>query len=205
MPEPVSILFWKYWTKGYDPCWPLQIHRLVVIWFSMTEKFIIGTVGAPFGVNGFLKVHSSSGEIQHLLLLKSVIVCKDGKEQLLHIEESSPRSEGSADILIHFTGFNNPEAAKTLTGAQLLAGREQAAPLGDGEFFIEDLKSLPVLSDKAGIIGHVTDIIEGGGGELVEIQLASGEKRLVPFRKEFFTDINLDESKIILSNLWILE
>jgi len=177
----------------------------------MTEKFIIGLVGAPFGVKGFLKVHPCSGEIGHLLKLQSVTVSKDGKEQLLEIEESSPALPA---VLMRFKGIGSPEAAKTLNGAQLLAGREQAAPLKDGEFYIEDLKGLPVMTNDGEIAGHITDIIEGGGGELAEIRLTGipehlkqlkNEKRLVPFRKEFFTGIYPEKGKVILQNLWILE
>ena len=173
----------------------------------MTEKFIIGLVGAPFGVKGFVKIRSGSGEIDHLLKLKSVIVSKDGKERLLQIQECSPRTEGSAgsSVLMHFSGFDNPEAAKALTGAQLLAGRDQAAPLGDGEFYIEDIKGLPVTTVNGENIGNITDIIEGGGGDLAEVKLNNGEKRLVPLRKDFFIEIDLKAGKIVLSNLWILE
>ena len=181
----------------------------------MTEKFIIGLAGAPFGVKGFLKVHPCSGEIDHLLKLQSVVVSKDGREKLLQIEEIAP---APPSVLMRFAGIDSPEAAKTLNGAQLLAGREQAAPLGDGEFYVEDLKGLAVITkdgltadcgqddDQAGeIIGHITDIIEGGGGELAEIELTGGEKRLVPFRREFFSEICPEKGRLILQNLWILE
>jgi len=175
---------------------------------KMTEKFIIGLVGAPFGVNGFLKVRSCSGEIGHLLNLKSVIVSKDGKEHLLKIEEITPALPA---VLIRFAGIDSPEAAREFTGAQLLAGRDQAAPLNEGEFYIEDLKGLPVVSpanadgEAGSNLGVITDIIEGGGGELAEIQLSSGEKRLVPFRSEFFPEIDPEKGRIVLQNLWILE
>jgi len=173
----------------------------------MTEKFIIGLIGAPFGIKGFVKVHPNSGEIDHLLKLQSVIINKDGKEQLIQIEESSPAPPA---VLMRFSGIDSPEAAKTLTGAQLIAGREQAAPLGDGEFYVEDLKGLTVIceqgNDEAGeTIGHITDIIEGGGGELAEIELLSKEKKLVPFRHEFFSKICPEQGYVILQNLWILE
>jgi len=167
----------------------------------MIEKFIAGTIGAPFGIKGFVKVHSSSGETEHLLKLKSVILSKDGKEQELKVEECAPFIPG---LIMRFEGFDSPEKAKTLGKAQLIVKREQAAPLDDNEFYIEDLKGLEV-HDKSAIIGHITDIIEGGGGDLVEIQLTNGEKKLVPLRKEFFPGISPKNGKIILENLWILE
>jgi len=176
----------------------------------MTEKFIIGLVGAPFGVNGFVKINPCSGESGHLLKLKSVVVRKDGKEQTLQIEEIAAASPA---VLMRFAGIDSPEKAKTLNGAQLIAGREQAAPLGKDEFYVEDLKGLTVFSSGAEgendanekIIGSITDIIEGGNGELAEIKLSNGEKRLVPFRKEFFSEICPQKGKVVLQNLWILE
>jgi len=179
----------------------------------MTEKFIVGLVGAPFGIKGFVKVRPPSGEIEHLLKLQSAIVSKGGEERTLNIEESAPSSQS---VLMRFAGIDSPEKAKTLSGAVLLAGREQAATLGEGEFYIEDLKGLAVVAEGGETIGHITDIIEGGGGELVEIKLAASggpdhlqwsgkEKRLVPFRKEFFSTISPAEGKVILQNLWILE
>jgi len=176
----------------------------------MTEKFIIGLVGSPFGVKGFVKVNPCSGESGHLLKLKSVTISKDGKEQTLQIEEIAP---APPTVLMRFAGIDSPEKAKTLNGAQLIAGREQAAPLGDDEYYIEDLKGLPVIFSGAEgekdasdvVIGYITDIIEGGNGELAEIKLLNNEKRLVPFRKEFFSEISPQKGKVILKNLWVLE
>ncbi|MCL2442974.1 MAG: ribosome maturation factor RimM [Treponema sp.] len=173
----------------------------------MIDKFIIGMIGAPFGVKGFVKVHSPSGEIGHLLTLESVTVNKDGKERILKIEESSPSNTGGKTpiVLMRFEGIDSPEAAKTLNGSQLLVGRDQAAPLEDGEFYIEDLKGLPVITETDEAIGIITDVIEGGGGDLIEIKLTNGEKKLVPLRKEFFAEISPDKSRVVLQNLWILE
>ena len=168
----------------------------------MTDKFIAGIIGAPFGVKGFVKIRPLSGEIDHLFKLQSVLICKDGVERLLNIAEITPVPPG---VHIKFEGIDSPEAAKTLNGAQLIVDREQAAPLKKGEFYIEDLKGLQVTDKNGELVGHILDIIEGGGGNLVEIQLANGEKRLIPFRKEFFTEINPEKSRLILQNLWILE
>jgi 16S rRNA processing protein RimM len=168
----------------------------------LTDKFIIGLVGAPFGVKGFVKVRSLSGELEHLLALKSVTVSKDGKERLLQIEESAPAQSA---VLMRFAGIDTPEAAKAFSGAQLIVDRGHAAPLGEGEFYIEDLKGIDVFSLKGEKLGQTLDIIEGGGGELVEIELLNGEIKLVPLRKEFFTEINPAKGAMVLDNLWILK
>jgi len=162
----------------------------------MTEKFIIGQVGSPHGIKGFVKVHSCSGETEHLLKIKTITLRKDGKERTLGIEESIAKPPS---VLMRFEGIDSPEIAKTFSGAQLIADRNHAAPLNEGEFYIEDLKGLPVYSDNDEIIGHVTDIIEGGGGELAEVKLLSdGKKILWPFRKEFFEEISPEKGRLTL-------
>ena len=169
----------------------------------MTEKFIAGLVGAPFGLKGFVKVRPFSGETEHLLKLQSVTVRQGEKERPLKIEESAV--SGSL-VLMRFSGMVSPEEAKTLAGAQLLVGREQASPLSPGEFYVEDLKGLAVLAEPDGeTAGHITDIVEGGGGELVEIRLCKGELKLIPFRREFFSEIDPEKGSVTLKNVWILE
>jgi 16S rRNA processing protein RimM len=106
---------------------------------------------------------------------------------------------------MRFAGIDSPESAKAFSGAQLLASREQAAPLNKGECYIEDLKGLEITAENGETIGTITDIIEGGGGELAEIKLSNGEKRLVPFRKEFFSEISPEKGRVVLQNLWVLE
>lgn len=102
-----------------------------------------------------------------------------------------------------FRGIDTPEAARSLSGAELLVSRAEAAPLKANEFYIEDLRMLPV--EYAGTIrGCIRDVIEGGGGNLVEVQLLSGEIKLVPLRDEFFSEIDIKAGKAVLANEWIL-
>jgi 16S rRNA processing protein RimM len=172
----------------------------------MTEKFVIGLVGAPFGLKGYVKVRPLSGEIDHLLKLRSLIVRQQDREEERKIEESVPALPA---LLIKFSGIDNPEDAKTLRGAELLTGREHASPLGPGEYYIEDLKGLAVIAGeepaKGEILGNIIGILEGGGGNLAEIRLSGGEIKLVPFRREFFPEIDPEKGRVALVNRWILE
>ena len=107
-------------------------------------------------------------------------------------------------LLMRFAGIDSPEAAALLSGAEIITGREYAAPLNEGEYYVEDLKGLEVICGDGEPKGRIIDVVEGGGGELVEVTLLSGEKRFVPFRKEFFGEVKLAEGKIVLLEPWIL-
>jgi 16S rRNA processing protein RimM len=171
----------------------------------MTETFVAGLLGAPFGLKGFVKAKSLSGEIEHLLKLSSVSLRQEGGEKRWEIEKALPAPPGPL-VLIKFRGINSPEAAKALSGAEILVKREEAALLKPGEYYIEDLKGLTVYTAPTGeILGTIADIIEGGGGSLVEIKLNRGEKRLVPFRDEFFGEVDLAGRQVELLCRWILE
>jgi len=172
----------------------------------LTDRFIAGIVGAPFGLEGFVKVKPLSGETEHLLKLKSAALRQNGKERVLAIEESAPNAEA---VIIRFAGFHSPEEAKSIAGAELVVSREEAAALKPGEFYVEDLKGLAVQAGETSaggqILGHINAIIEGGGGDLAEITLTNGKRKLVPFRKEFFSGIDPENNRVTLNNLWILE
>lgn len=167
----------------------------------MTERFAAALVGAPFGLDGRVKIRSLSGEEEHLLRLKKITLRRDGVERVYAVEEFFPRP-----LSVKLAGINSPEAAKALAGAELLAERSEAAPLAEGEFYIEDLKGLDVYggADSA-LLGKIADVLEGGGGFLAEIVLFSGEKRLVPFRDEFFGVVDLENGRTELLAAWILE
>jgi 16S rRNA processing protein RimM len=187
----------------------------------MTERFVIGLVGLPFGLDGRVKVRSLSGEEEHLLRLKKAVLRKNGEETEYAVEAAFFRP-----LSLKFAGIDGPEAAKFLGGAEIIAGRDEAAPLREGEFYIEDLKGLAVYAAKAvrgqtpevperpktpeqppesEIAGQISDIVEGGTSFLAEITLVSGEKRLVPFRNEFFGPVDLVSGRRELLVLWILE
>jgi len=127
---------------------------------------------------------------------------KNGKDETRELAEIIPNGD---ILLIRFTGIESPEAAALLNGAEIIVGREDAAPLKTGEFYIEDLKGLTVVSGDGEALGYLTDIVEGGGGFLAEITLTIGGTKLVPFRNEFFGEINIELGKIELLEFWVLE
>jgi 16S rRNA processing protein RimM len=181
----------------------------------VTERFIAGLVGPPFGLKGFVKVRVFSGETGRLARMGRICLRIGGTEKLYALEEAVPAGASPGFLLLKFAGIDSPESAKSLGGAEIIVSRADAAPLKPGEFYVEDLKGLEVVAvaeNPAGncgetweLVGHVADNLEAGGGELLEMRLLSGKLRLVPFRNEFFGEISLEKGRVILLERWILE
>jgi 16S rRNA processing protein RimM len=131
-----------------------------------------------------------------------MMIRRDCKEKPFEVERFE---EKGGDLLVKLKGIESPEAAKTLKGAEIITGRENAAPLGPGEYYIGDLQGIAVVSPEGEVLGQVADVLEGGGGNLVEIKLPSGELKLVPFRNEFFGDVSPEQGRAVLLCRWILE
>jgi 16S rRNA processing protein RimM len=169
----------------------------------LLERFTAGLLGAPFGLKGFIKVRSLSGETEHLLALRQATVRQgDG----LKVYEVEAVAKSGPAVLIKFKGIETPEAAKFLSGAELIVNREEAAALGEDEYYAEDLRGIQVVTGDGEILGTVTGIVEGGGGELLEMLPLSGEKPvLIPFRKEFIGEVSPDKGRAVLLQRWILE
>jgi 16S rRNA processing protein RimM len=167
----------------------------------MTEQFVVALVGAPFGVKGFVKTKPLSGELEHLEQLETVLLRWKNHETLFHVEETL---RVGPSLVVKFRGIDTPEAARDLSGAELVTDRDHAAPLRRDEYYIEDLRGIPVTDTEGTVRGEIRDVLEGGGGQLIELLLPGGEIRLVPFRKEFFGEVDTEKRRAVLLEPWIL-
>jgi len=183
---------------------------------SEKNLFVTALVGDSFGLEGFVKLNSLSGETEHLLRLKSALLLKGTGESngetgtRRTIEEAALRGDGA--VLVRFSGVETCEEAKKLRGMKVLVEREFAAPLSDGEYYIEDLKGLSIIcGNKAGhgekpeTVGIIEDIVEGGGGFLAQVKLNSSKTCFIPFRNEFLGAIDHKKQTIALLAPWIIE
>ena len=198
------------------------------------EHFVVGIIRGTHGLAGNCKVESTSGEFQHFTGMKDVVLRKNGIETKRTIEKVSI---GGGILYIKFSGINSPEEAKKLSGSEIVVSREFACPCGKDEYYVEDLKQCQLvytsgsakgMAEKSAattaepvVVGTITDVLEGGAGDLFEVVLSescsllsqelrttsSGKPRkvLVPFKKEFIGTVDTKNKRVRLMHLWILE
>ena len=197
-----------------------------------TSRFVAGILGRPFGLQGFVKFRSLSGETAHLLPLKQLTLRKDGLEYTAGVEAwritptgASGATAAAAAGIVKIAGVDSPEAAKALSGSEIIVPRENAAPLGVNEYYIEDLQGLAVTGTAEGEaapendspkngnpvngnsvqLGVISGALLGGRELLLEITRADGAVRLVPFHDRFIGTVSLENRTVELRTPWLLE
>ena len=176
-------------------------------------QLIVGFIRGAHGFSGESKVESASGEYEHLLNLKEVTLQHDGLQKETTVEAVSL---GHAVAYIKFAGIDSDTELKKYSGWEILAERKYCKPLKKDEWYIADLincslvyegKDDPATSVAPKVVGTITDVLEGGGGNLLEVSLAEScdRKVLVPFNKEFIGKVDMKNKTVQLMHLWILE
>ncbi|MEL4897813.1 ribosome maturation factor RimM [Crocosphaera sp. Alani8] len=145
----------------------------------------IGTIVAPRGLRGELKVLSSTDFPERFEI--------PGKRWLQSSESWSPQPTelisgksvvGKNLYIIRLQGIENRNQAESLRGYKLLVLDETPPELEQEEYHVSQLIDLDVYEQKTGkIIGKVVDIFTAGH-DLLEIKLISDIEREVNQKKE---------------------
>ncbi|MCH5291556.1 MAG: 16S rRNA processing protein RimM [Treponema sp.] len=197
----------------------------------MTEQFIVGIVRGTHGITGEFKVESTSGEYAHFAEMHEVTLTDGTAQKVCTVEYTR---QAATTLYMKLAGINSPEEAARLNRWRIVVPRKNAHPLQPGEWYIEDLKgcsvwyqneaadkTAPVTVQPEHVIGTVTNVMEGGSGYLVEILLSEccavlpaqalrtkrglPRKVLVPFNNTFIGTVDVEEKRMQLMHLWILE
>ena len=176
-------------------------------------QLVVGFIRGTHGFSGECKVESTSGEYEHLLDLKDVTLVQGDLQREAKVESVSL---GHAVAYVKFAGIDSDEAILKYRNWGIKVPRKYCKPLNKDEWYIEDLRDCsliyegkddPATSVAPRKVGTITDVMEGGGGNLLEVSLAEScdRKVLVPFNNEFIGKVDVKNKTVQLMHLWILE
>jgi len=162
----------------------------------------VGKIAKPFGVQGWLKVLSYSGESGHFFKLKTVAASDATRSLNLIVEQAKEYQDG---LVMKFRGYDSPEAARALCGLELKVARGQAAPCGQDEYYFADLVDCQ-LHYGGNTVAQVRGVLEGGAsGFLLETVKPDGQSVLIPFQAPFIGTVDISHKLIELLAPWVLD
>jgi 16S rRNA processing protein RimM len=150
---------------------------------------VVGKVGAPHGVKGWVHVHSFTVPTDNILNYEHwhLSVRENWKSiQLLEI-----RPQGNHFVAL-FQGYEDRDKAASLTNAQIGVKREQLPVLEKGGYYWADLIGLTVITETGETLGVIEQLFETGSNDVIVVK-GEAREHLIPYIPEdYILDINLD-------------
>jgi len=156
-----------------------------------------GKITKAHGLSGGLKLLPFSRLPENLNSITRIFIDSPGNRRPEPFSLEECRFEkGSA--VIRLEGIDSIEEAEKLIGREVYIEKSDLPELGEGEFYWFDLIGLDVYTEDGRYAGKVESLIDRALQSVLVVR--DGEKEaLIPLSEPIIKEINLNESKIIIS------
>jgi 16S rRNA processing protein RimM len=160
------------------------------------RRLLVGRFGAPHGVRGEVRLQSFTavpGAIASYPQLGDASGARQfAIKSLRHVKDNV--------FVAKIDGIADRASAERLTNVELFLARDRLPKPAEDEFYIADLIGLSVLDEARAPVGRVANILNFGGGDILEVApREGGEPLLLPFTKAIVPEIDVAGGWIIVA------
>jgi 16S rRNA processing protein RimM len=166
------------------------------------DLLVVGTIGAPFGVRGWLKIHSFTDPVSNILEYLPWQI-KQG-ERWRDIKLLAGREHGKG-IVAQLEGIADRDRAMEFRGVQIAIARIMLPELDSKEVYWSELVGMEVKNLQDEQIGRIDDVFETGANDVIVVA-KQGQKEpiLIPYVLERYV-ISIDKSSRVVIVDWQLD
>ncbi len=159
----------------------------------MDNIVVVGKIGAPYGVRGWVKVHSFTEPGNNLFGYPLLMQEHAISWRAFEIEEFKAHGDG---FVAKLAGVADRDQAALITNSEIATLRENLPELDTEEFYWADMIGLTVLNQDNIELGKVEDYFETGANEVIVVKGENGS-HLIPFVPDMYVlDINLSTKQM---------
>jgi 16S rRNA processing protein RimM len=150
------------------------------------SRIVVGYVRRAHGIKGEVIVRSLSDDPNRYVTGVHLFSDETPSREYIIV-----RSRSHADgHLLQFDGIDDRTTAESLKGVSFTIDPSERRPLGDDEFWPDELVGLRVVDSDASELGTVTDIVLGEAQDRLVVVTPGGERVEVPFVSAIVGDID---------------
>lgn len=141
----------------------------------MTDRVTLAVIIGAHGVRGEVRLKLFADTPASLAVHQTVLV---GGQPVRLLQVGGTAKAPTARL----QGLADRNAAEALRGTLIEVDRAALPPLEEGEYYHTDLLGLACVDREGQPVGSVVAVENYGAGDLLEIELASGKRSLIPFK-----------------------
>ncbi len=177
---PRFLTRWQSWSNVSE-------HKL-----SLPDWVVMGRIGTPFGVKGWVRVHTYSESLDSLSHYAEWRLGKEGQYQRYVLVDWQIQGGG---LVASLEGVTDRTQAEFLRGLEVVVPRSELPALGPDEFYWSDLVGMSVCNDAGEALGTVRELLETGAHPVLVV-CAGETERLIPFVAPMLREVRLAEGVI---------
>ncbi len=155
------------------------------------DMVLVGAITGAHGIRGEVKLKSFTADPQALV---SYSPLETAKGQTFEVVKIRPQKDGFLAIL---KGVTDRNAAEALRGTELFVPRDRLPEPEADEVYIHDLIGLPVHLSTGQRLGEVTDVVDYGAGDLIDVRVEGRKDTvLIPFADGYV--LEADGEKVVV-------
>jgi 16S rRNA processing protein RimM len=159
------------------------------------DLVLVGRIGAAHGIKGEVRLVSFTEDPKAVADHGPLSDASGAR----HFQIAALRSMKGNLFIARFTGVATRDAAEALNNLDLYVPRATLPVAGDEEFYHADLIGLTGVDSAGAEIGRVLNVLNFGGGDILEIAPANGgETLLLPFTKACVPTIDIAQKRLVV-------
>lgn len=163
-----------------------------------SDIVVLGRLTGPYGVKGWMHVHSFADDPQAWCSLPVWLVAPSDHAapgQWVEHEVAAWRWHGDS-IVVSLVDVGDRTAAEALQGA-FIGVRHAALPdTADGEYYWADLIGMRVVNQRGTVLGRVVSLMETGASQVLVVRAESGKEVLIPFVDVYVGEVDREKASI---------
>ena len=158
------------------------------------ERITVGRINASWGLKGHVKVTALTSNNTRLIQGASLIVAGTRLEIL---EVITPQGYP----IVRFAGVNDRTAAEKLRGELIQIEDDELPELPHGEYYVDDLCGLSVLTTDGFPIGILKEVLTTGANDVYLIKRPNKKDTLIPAIADVILAVDLERGQMTIDPL----
>lgn len=153
---------------------------------SQKDLVILGKLGAPYGIKGWLKISSYTDNPDDIFEYSPWLLKINDELKTVNVVDWRRHNKG---LVAKLDCADDRDVAHELTNTEIAVNVDELPELPEDEFYWRDLMGMRVCTNKGYDLGKVDDLLETGSNDVLVVKANSNDgfgkhERLIPFIEE---------------------
>ena len=151
-----------------------------------SDTLVIGIIGAPYGVNGWVKITSHTHDLDGVFAYTPWLLGQVEESKDYVVDQWRTHNKG---LVAKLVGVDNRDDAEGIKNLEISIKAEMLPELDDSDVYWRELVGMQVVTDKGYNLGVIKELFETGANDVLLVKAnlndAFGQKeRMVPYLLE---------------------